>query len=73
MVTLSSSRSFRRAHVPRVGQTFWAAIRGLIAAIARELEVRRSMDQLASWDDYMLRDIGLTRGDIERMVRFGRM
>ena len=31
------------------------------------------MATLSSWDDHMLRDIGLIRGDVERMVRFGRM
>ena len=25
---------------------------------------RRSVSQLAGWDDHMLRDIGLTRGDV---------
>jgi uncharacterized protein YjiS (DUF1127 family) len=30
------------------------------------------MRELATLDDYMLHDIGLTRSDIEREVRFGR-
>jgi uncharacterized protein YjiS (DUF1127 family) len=30
------------------------------------------MNELRSLDDYMLKDIGLTRGDLERAVRFGR-
>ena len=30
------------------------------------------MKELASLDERMLRDIGLTRWDVERAVRFGR-
>jgi uncharacterized protein YjiS (DUF1127 family) len=44
----------------------------VIAAIEREREVRRLMEELASLDDRTLRDIGLTRGDLGRAVRFGR-
>ena len=73
MATLSSSRPIRRARAPRAGRALWAAIGGMIAAIARELEIRRSMANLASCDDHKRRDIGLTRGDVEPMVRFGRM
>jgi uncharacterized protein YjiS (DUF1127 family) len=72
----SSARSLRPAQVRSPRRTVWqstcAAIRGLIAAINRERKIRRSLNELSSWDDYMLRDIGLTRGDIEGSVRFGR-
>jgi uncharacterized protein YjiS (DUF1127 family) len=48
---------------------------GLLArvagGIAREIRVRRSMRQLAEFDDYMLRDIGVVRADIEGAVRRG--
>jgi uncharacterized protein YjiS (DUF1127 family) len=44
----------------------------LIAAIANELRVRRDMRQLAAMDDYMLKDIGLHRGEIEYSVRYGK-
>jgi uncharacterized protein YjiS (DUF1127 family) len=52
-----------------------AAARGLawlIAAIAHELRIRRDLRQLAAMDDHMLKDIGLSRGDIEHCVRYGR-
>ena len=74
MTTLSSARPLHPAQGLHPGRTFWrscrVAISGLLAAINRERKVRRSMNELASRDDYMLRDIGLSRGDVERAVRF---
>ena len=70
-----------RAQAPRPGQAtildacLAAAERGLawlIAAIAHELRIRRDLRQLAAMDDHMLKDIGLSRGDIEHCVRCGR-
>jgi uncharacterized protein YjiS (DUF1127 family) len=52
-----------------------AAPRGsarLIGAIAHELRIRRDMRQLAAMDDYMLKDIGLHRSEIEHCVRYGK-
>jgi uncharacterized protein YjiS (DUF1127 family) len=76
MTMPSSARSLRPAQVRSTHRTVWqstcAAIRGLIAAINRERKIRRSLNELSSWPDYMLRDIGLTRSDVERAVRFGR-
>jgi uncharacterized protein YjiS (DUF1127 family) len=76
---MSTSSTYRFTHVarsPAPGRAVWARARaglaGLIGALAREREIRRSMKHLASLDDHALRDIGLTRGDIERVVRFGR-
>ncbi len=42
------------------------------AVITRELHLRRDMQRLAEYDDHMLRDIGITRMDIDRIVRDGR-
>jgi uncharacterized protein YjiS (DUF1127 family) len=42
------------------------------AVIAREMRLRRDMQRLAEYDDAMLRDIGITRMDIEGIVRRGR-
>ena len=44
----------------------------LIAAIGREMRVRRDMRQLAAMDDHMLEDIGLLRCEVEYRVRYGR-
>jgi uncharacterized protein YjiS (DUF1127 family) len=76
MTTLSSARPLRPAWAASPGRSAWrstrAAISGLIAAINRARKIRRSVIELSSWDDRMLSDIGLTRGDIKRVVRFGR-
>ena len=76
---MATSSTHRFRQLPRdsgAGRSVWAQVRsglvGLVGALARERELRRSMRLLASFDDQMLRDIGLTRGDIERAVRFGR-
>ena len=57
-----------------------AAVRALVTrlaataatVIARELRIRRDVRRLAEFDEAMLRDIGITRGEIERTVRLGR-
>lgn len=44
----------------------------LLSLIVEEIRIHRSMRQLASLDDTMLRDIGLDRGAVEDAVRHGR-
>jgi uncharacterized protein YjiS (DUF1127 family) len=44
----------------------------IAAAVAEELRIRRDMRQLRAMDDQMLKDIGLTRADIGKAVRYGR-
>ena len=77
MSTLSTYRLTSSGSGPGVGRTRRALIHagfvGLLGALAREHEIRRSIKELASLDDRMLRDIGLTRWDVERAVRFGRI
>jgi uncharacterized protein YjiS (DUF1127 family) len=42
------------------------------AAVARWHRLRREARRLMALDDRMLRDVGLSRGEIERAVRVGR-
>jgi uncharacterized protein YjiS (DUF1127 family) len=48
------------------------AVARIATAIADELRIRRDMRQLRAMDDYMLKDIGLTRADVGSAVRYGR-
>ena len=56
----------------RVAREAFALAASLIEGAARELRARRDTERLAQYDDHMLRDIGLTRSDIEGAVRRGR-
>jgi uncharacterized protein YjiS (DUF1127 family) len=42
------------------------------ASIARELRIRRDTRRLLEAEPRMLRDLGIVRGDVERLVRRGR-
>jgi uncharacterized protein YjiS (DUF1127 family) len=57
------------------GPTLWARSReGLAqaaAAVSRWHRLRRDARRLMALDDRMLRDVGLSRGEIERAVRGG--
>ena len=81
MEAAMSDVSTMRSHAPRQREAtvldacMRAAARGsawLVAAIAKELRIRRDMRQLAAMDDHMLKDIGLRRSEIEYCVRYGR-
>ena len=71
----SLARTATSLPVSRSHQPHRAILRGLlrrlIEKIAFELEVRRSLRDLQSFDDKMLRDIGLQRGGIEHALRNG--
>ena len=45
----------------------------VVAALAKELATRRTMQTLASLDERMLRDIGLERDQISHAARQGRL
>jgi uncharacterized protein YjiS (DUF1127 family) len=47
-------------------------LRELVAWGVREIRLRRSMRELSSFDDAMLRDVGLDRSGVEDAVRHGR-
>ena len=46
-----------------------ALLKGIARAIAAELAARHAIVELASMDDRMLRDLGITRGEIENLIR----
>ena len=50
-----------------------ASVRAVLKAIAKaidaELAARHAIAELASMDDRMLRDLGITRGEIQNLIR----
>ena len=44
-------------------------IGGMVAAVKREYCIRHEIRSLLERGDYLLRDIGLSRSDVERLVR----
>ena len=49
-----------------------AAPAKLVAAIAERRRMARAIAQLEALSDHVLADIGIERGDIPRVVRYGR-
>ena len=47
-------------------------LRTLLAAVAYEIRLRRDMRRLGELSNHMLKDIGLSPGQIEGAVRYGR-
>jgi uncharacterized protein YjiS (DUF1127 family) len=58
------------------GPTLWARSRESLAhaaaAVSRWHRLRQDARRLMALDDRMLRDVGLSRGEVERAVRGGR-
>ncbi|MEP7173263.1 MAG: DUF1127 domain-containing protein [Aestuariivirga sp.] len=54
---------------------FWSLVATAFAPwqmFANLIEVRRTRASLSHLDDHMLKDIGLTRGSIDSVIRHGR-
>ena len=47
-------------------------VMGLMAALMREIEIRRALREVSTLDDAMLHDIDISPGGIEEAVRCGR-
>jgi uncharacterized protein YjiS (DUF1127 family) len=46
-----------------------AVLKGMTKAVDAELAARHAIVELASMDDRMFRDLGITRGEIENLIR----
>ena len=62
-------RSRRSRIVRRAITRLLAVLKRMKAAIEAELAARRAIDELAGMNDHMLRDLGITRSEIESTVR----
>ncbi len=72
MRTRSASSIDHALHAAWAGAHRWLATSWLakgIAAVAAERATRKAVHELRSWDDRMLRDVGLERMDIESAIR----
>lgn len=49
-----------------------SAIRRQLLRIRHQRQIRRDVNRLLDMDDSMLKDIGLTRGDVVHAARYGR-
>ena len=62
-----ATNEFTSAGTPSVGERIQRMIEvsaASVAAVWRAARNRRSVGRLLEWDDRMLRDIGLTQGDV---------
>jgi uncharacterized protein YjiS (DUF1127 family) len=57
---------------PRQIASLFATGSRMILAIKRETEIRRAGAALEGLSDHQLKDIGISRSDIQRVVRGGR-
>lgn len=74
--TRLTAKAVRLFPVPRgtaaaIARGLWLLAR-LAAHMKHEQRLRRAQAELAALDDHALRDIGVTRHDIEHAVRTGR-
>ena len=66
------SRPDARGRVPGPISRIGSEIRTLANAFVRWRRYRRNLNDFYRMDDRTLADLGLTRGDLERAVRYGR-
>ena len=70
--TASSDRAAVVDGIDCVGGALWRLTRRALQLLRVRAELRRGIAALSRADEHMLRDIGLTRDDIERVTRHGR-
>ena len=70
------SSELRRASRAAVWSALWnhfaSAVSSVAKAYAGHRRARRAITELSDLSDHMLKDIGVERGDIPRIVYFGR-
>ena len=65
-------RPQRRRIARRAINRFLAILKAVKTAIEAEWAARNAIEELASMNDHILRDLGITRGEIESTVRRSR-
>jgi uncharacterized protein YjiS (DUF1127 family) len=69
-VDITSRGSEHRRSLTGLGWTY--LLKAVVIWLVHEWRIHRSIEQLRGFDDHMLKDIGLTRMEIEAVVRHGR-
>lgn len=73
---MQTARNFRSQFIAnRLGAALaafarWSGLKALVAALRRRLHQRRTLKALSQLDDRLLRDIGVSRADIEATAAF---
>lgn len=67
----NDSRGSERHH-SLTGWGWTYRLRTMVIWVVREWRIHRSIEQLRGFNDRMLKDIGLTRMEIETVLRHGR-
>lgn len=62
-----AARSFR----PPLAKAAAGLVRHWLHKLVLEIEIRRALRQISTFDDVMLHDIGLDRGGLEHPLRHG--
>jgi uncharacterized protein YjiS (DUF1127 family) len=70
------SSELRRASRAAVWSALWNAFASVVSSVAKAYaehrRAKRAITELSDLSDRMLKDIGIERGDIPRIVYFGR-
>ena len=69
---MTASRSKHGRLGSNIFQAFWGAVMRIADRIQRMRKARATYRALRDLDDHMLRDIGLTRSDVDDLLNFGR-
>ena len=67
-VTFESREALASNHLPAIARK----LKKPFVWLRNQEKVRRDLKQLSSFSDYELQDIGISRYDIDRVVRYGR-
>jgi len=68
------SQSLPRSE-PRQSGVIWliCALRRMVAPLGRWQPTRRKHREISTLDEHLLKDIGLTRGDLQRISHLGKL
>jgi uncharacterized protein YjiS (DUF1127 family) len=69
---VTALRKSGAAHDRQIARTVLRKVALIFSLLTQACRTRRDIERLMSFDDYLLKDMGITRGEIEAVVRRGR-